>query len=195
MNIIDKFHNWRRKQRWNRQYKKGRWNSLKKPIEASRYHTIKDYISTYTISNPSIIDLGSGEGILNEYLDIHSYDYFLGMDFSKVSIEKAKSKKLPNSEFISADIHNYTPNRKFDVIIFNEAFYYVHDSEKENVLRRMLNHLEKNGILIVSIFREGNGCWEYFNDLERLSHKVVNTENENTYWKIGVYKKPITSIS
>jgi len=40
MNIIDKFHNWRRKQRWNKQYKKGRWDNLRKPIEADRYKTI-----------------------------------------------------------------------------------------------------------------------------------------------------------
>ena len=43
MNIIDKFDNWRRKQRWNKQYKKGRWNNLKNPIEASRYNTIKNF--------------------------------------------------------------------------------------------------------------------------------------------------------
>lgn len=195
MNIIDKFHNWRRKHRWNRQYKKGRWNSLKKPIEASRYQTIKDYIHTYAKNNPSILDLGSGEGVLNEYLETNSYTYFLGMDFSKISIEKAKAKQFLNSEFIFADIHFYTPNRKFDVIIFNEAFYYVNDSEKENVLQRMLGHLEKNGVLIVSIYREGTSCWEYFKNLELLNHKVVTTNEKNRYWKIGVYKKHLTSNS
>jgi trans-aconitate methyltransferase len=189
MNILDKFHNWRRKQRWNRQYKKGRWNSLKKPIEASRYHTIKDFINTYAKAQPSILDLGSGEGVLNEYLDLNSYTYFLGMDFSKVSIEKAKLKKFPNSNFITADIHSYTPKRKYDVIIFNEAFYYVQDSEKENVLNRFLTYLEDNGILIVSIYREGTSCWKYFNNLKQLNHKVVTTNQEKTYWKIGVYKK------
>ena len=189
MNIIDKFHNWRRKQRWNKQYKKGRWNNLKNPIEASRYNTIKNFIIAYGKSQPSILDLGSGEGVLNEYLDSNSYAYFLGIDFSKVSIEYAKSKQFPNSEFISADIHNYTPERKFDVIIFNEAFYYVHDSEKENVFQRVISCLEDNGILIVSIYREGLGCWEYFNNLEQLNFKVVTTTQEKTYWKIGVYKK------
>ena len=189
MNIIDKFHNWRRKQRWNKQYRNGRWNSLKKPIEASRYTTIKDYISTYAKNKPTILDLGSGEGVLNEYLDSDSYAYFLGMDFSKVSIEKANTKQFPNSEFISADLHNYTPDRKFDVIIFNEAFYYVHESEKENVLQRMLDKLEENGILIISIYREGLGCWEYFNNLQLLDNKVVTTQEEKRYWKIAVYKK------
>jgi len=189
MNIIDKFHNWRRKQRWNRQYKSGRWNNLKKPIEASRYKTIIDFISKYAKQQPSILDLGSGEGVLNEYLDVNAYAFFLGMDFSKVSIEKAKTKQFPNSEFISADLHYFTPPKTFDVIIFNEAFYYIHDSEKSNVLQRILKHLNEDGILIVSIYREGTSCWEHFNDLVRLDHKVVKTEDENTYWNIGVYKK------
>lgn len=58
------------------------------------------------------MDLGSGEGVLNEYLAANSYQYFLGVDFSKVSIEKAKIKQFPHSEFMSADIHNYKPSKK-----------------------------------------------------------------------------------
>lgn len=188
MTILDKFNNWRRKQRWNRQYKQGRWDSLKKPIEATRYHTIKEFIDTYGKKQPSILDLGSGEGVLNEYLAANSYQYFLGVDFSKVSIEKAKIKQFPHSEFMSADIHSYKPSRKFDIIIFNEAFYYIHNSQKEHVLQRMLNQLEEDGILIVSIYREGTSCWEYFKNLQCIDFKVVTTEEEKTYWKIGAYK-------
>lgn len=189
MNILDKFHNWRRKLRWNKQYRKGRWDNLRNPIEADRYKTIINFITTHATKNPSILDLGAGEGVLNEYLDADLFSYFLGMDFSDVSIQKAKTKKFPKAEFVTADIHNYTPNQKFDVIIFNEAFYYVHNSEKQNVLDRMLDHLNDNGILIVSIYREGVGCWEYFEKLQQLDFTVVKTDEEKTYWKIGAYKK------
>ncbi|MBC8753697.1 class I SAM-dependent methyltransferase [Kordia sp. YSTF-M3] len=188
MNLIDKFHNWRRKQRWNKQYKKGRWDNLRNPIEANRYKTIIDFITSHGKKQPSILDLGAGEGVLNEYLDAEMFSYFLGMDFSDVSIQKAKAKNFSKAEFVTADIHTYKPTRKFDVIIFNEAFYYIHESEKQNVLDRMLSHLEANGILIVSIYREGVGCWEYFEKLQRLGFTVVKTEEEKTYWKVGVYK-------
>ncbi|WP_430412462.1 class I SAM-dependent methyltransferase [Kordia sp.] len=189
MNIIDKFHNWRRKLRWNKQYRNGRWDNLRKPIEAERYYTILKFINSHGKVNPSILDLGAGEGVLNEYLDDEMFSYFLGMDFSEVSIEKAKMRKFPKTEFITADIHTFTPSQKFDVIIFNEAFYYVHDSEKQHVLDRMLNHLNDDGILIVSIYREGIGCWEYFEKLQQLDYTIVKTEEEKTYWKIGAYKK------
>ena len=188
MNLLDKFHNWRRKLRWNKQYRKGRWDNLRNPIESGRYNTIVKFIETYGITQPSILDLGAGEGVLNEYLDATKHSYFLGVDFSDVSIKKAKERNFENAEFLTADIHTFTPKRKFDVIIFNEAFYYVHESEKQNVLDRMLSHLTDDGILIVSIYREGIGCWNYFDSLKQLDFTTVTTEKEKTYWKIGVYK-------
>ncbi|RKE92357.1 class I SAM-dependent methyltransferase [Ichthyenterobacterium magnum] len=191
MNIIDKFHNWRRKLRWNKQYKSGRWDNLKSHTEAVRYKQIISFIKTYGKANPSIMDLGAGEGVLNEKIIDLEYSYFLGMDFSSVSIKKANKKKFQNSEFIVADLHTFKPIKQFDIIVFNEAFYYIHNTEKENVLKTMINSLNPDGILITSIYREGTGCWEYFerDTLKQLDFVTVKTNDEKTYWKIGVYKK------
>ena len=56
MNIIDKFHNWRRKQRWNRQYKSGRWKNLRGDKERGRYKTIIDFINKHGNGEPSVLD-------------------------------------------------------------------------------------------------------------------------------------------
>ena len=192
MNILDKFHHWRRKMRWDKQYKSGRWDSLQSEKEAKRYQQIVDYISKYAISNPSILDIGCGDGVLNLRMEGIEFDYFLGLDFSKVSIEMANKKNLPKSEFIAADAITYKPKRNFDVIVFNEAFYYIHDTEKDNVLNRMLSHLNKDGIMITSIYREGIGCWEYFKDnpkLKELGFTTVTTDEDLRYWKVGVYSE------
>jgi len=69
MNIIDKFHNWRRKQRWNKQYRKGRWDNLKGEKESGRYKKLVEYTSKYGSANPDILDLGCGEGVLLDYFD------------------------------------------------------------------------------------------------------------------------------
>ncbi|RAJ13159.1 class I SAM-dependent methyltransferase [Olleya aquimaris] len=190
MNIINRFHNWRRKQRWNKQYKNGRWENLKKPIEAERYRTIIKFIKAFGTKTPTILDLGCGEGVLNNYLESQLFKSFLGVDFSKVSIDKAQSKHYPKTNFIVADLHTFIPPNKVDVIILNEAFYYVQESEKRKVLDRILAKLNNNGILIVSIFREGHGCWEYFENLEKIDFTIVKTDEEMRYWKIGVFKKP-----
>lgn len=192
MNLLDKFHNWRRKQRWNRQYKKGRWQSLRSEKEALRYQKIIEYISRFSPKNPSILDIGCGDGLLTERINPEDYSYFLGLDFSRESIKIAKGKKLPKAEFLAADAVKYRPQQEFDVIVFNEAFYYIHETEKQNVLNRMLKNLAKDGIIITSIYREGHGCWEYFKGdkrLKELDFTTVNTNEELRYWKIGVYKK------
>jgi len=191
LNTLDKFHNWRRKLRWDKQYAKGRWDSMKTSKELSRYSTIIGYLTILGKENPSILDLGSGEGVLNEKLPAHyMYNYFLGIDFSKVSIEKAKAKEFPNAEFQCKDIHTFTPERKFDVIIFNEVFYYVHEKERVKVLEKMIDHLEDDGIIISSIYREAPHLWELFNQrLEKINFVTVRTEEELRYWQIGVYCK------
>jgi 2-polyprenyl-3-methyl-5-hydroxy-6-metoxy-1,4-benzoquinol methylase len=189
MNIIDKFHNWRRKLRWNRQYKSGRWDNLKGEIEAVRYQKIIDFIKQYGNDKPSILDLGCGEGILCERMTKSEYSYFLGMDFSSVSIQTANTLNLEKADFVCADIHSFHPKQKFDVIVFNEVFYYIHETEKLKVLNRMLECLNDDGLIITSIYREGIGCWNYFDSLKQIAFENIVTDNEKTYWKVGVYKK------
>jgi 2-polyprenyl-3-methyl-5-hydroxy-6-metoxy-1,4-benzoquinol methylase len=191
MNILDKFHHWRRKRRWDKQYKSGQWENLKSDKESKRYYQIIDYLKKFGLENPSILDIGCGDGVLNERMKGFEYSYFQGLDFSKVSIEQAKKKQFPKAEFVSEDAVTFTPTRNFDAIIFNEAFYYIHESEKNNVLNRMLEHLNKDGIIITSIYREGIGCWEYFKEnpkLKELTFTTVKTDEDLQYWKIGVYK-------
>lgn len=192
MNILDKFHHWRRRRRWNKQYKSGRWKSLKSDIEADRYLKIKKDLLAFAPKNPSILDIGCGDGVLNERLGDYPFSYFLGVDFSSESIKQAQEKKLPNSEFEHCDVLHFVPKRTFDVIVFNESFYYIPDTEKTRVLQFLLDHLSAEGVLIVSIFREGPGCWEYFKEnpkLKELDFETIKTSKEMTYWKIGAYTK------
>jgi hypothetical protein len=55
----------------------------------------------------------------------------------------------------------------------------------------MIESLNENGILIVSIFKEGNSCWEFFDNdnLKQLEFTTVKTKESDIFWKIGVYTK------
>jgi len=192
ISLIDKFHHWRRKLRWNRQYKKGKWEYLNNEREAARYTKIIDYINTYAVSKPTILDLGAGEAVLNEKLDPEQYAAFHNLDYSSASIKKAEQKQLKNAVNIVADIHTFSPDDLFDVIVFNEAFYYVHDHLKIEVLNRFIDKLAPDGILIMSIYKEGVGCWNLLEEsttIKQLNFETVTTDREGTYWKVGVYKK------
>lgn len=191
LSLIDRFHHWRRKNRWNRQYKKGKWDYLNNDREDLRYQKIVEFISKYASKNPTILDLGAGEAVLNGKFDKNSYSHFYNVDFSKNSIDKAKQKQLPNSTSLVADIHNYDPNKTYDVIVFNEAYYYVHHNLKKEVLNRFISKLKPNGLLVVSIYKEGLDCWEIINantSIEKLDFGKVDTDREQTYWKVGAYR-------
>ena len=190
MNWLDRFHHWRRRRRWNKQYRKGRWKSLQNEREAIRYYQIVEFFKKYGPKNPSILDIGCGDGVLNRRMEGFEFKDFTGVDFSSESIRQAKTYNYPKTTFVTADAIEYQPRQNFDIIIFNEAFYYIPDSKKPEVMDRMLSHLNPNGLMIVSIFREGIGCWEYFKEDERLTELdfiTVNTDKETTYWKIGAY--------
>lgn len=193
MNILDKFHHWRRRRRWNKQYRSGRWTSLKNDIEAKRYQAIIGCMKDFAPTNPSILDIGCGDGVLTERLiGMYDFSYFLGVDFSSESIKQATAKGLSNSEFVHDDVIKFTPDRNFDVIVFNESFYYIPETEKARVLDVLVSSLTPKGVLISSIFREGHGCWEYFREHHQLKEKAfttVQTEKPETYWKIGAYTK------
>ena len=191
LSYLDKFHIWRRKIRWNRQYKKGRWDYLKNDVEAPRYAKILEFIKQHSKKQPSVLDLGSGEGVLRMRFDNEAIGYFLGVDFSEFSIETANKYNFKNTDFKAADLHYYKPPQEFDVIVFNEAFYYINDTVRARVLNRILGKLKKDGILITSIFKEGSGCWEYFDipELEQLDFSKVASEKGTAYWKLGVYRK------
>ncbi len=192
MNFLHRIKIFIRQRRYNKQYKKGAWDYLKNNEEAPRYDTILEFIKNYAPQNPAILDLGSGEGIVNERILEYPYSKFTGVDFSVDSIKKANAKNLKNSKFVVGDIHTYKPDGVYDVIIFNEVFYYIQMPERHNVLNRLLEKLSPNGIFIVSIYREGHSCWEFFkenNRLTELDFKSVTTDEELRYWKIGAYRK------
>lgn len=191
MKLIDRFHHWRRRRRWNRQYSSGRWDSLESEKEAARYQQIIRFIEQLGPKDPTVLDIGCGDGVLTQRMKPVSYNTFLGVDYAAASIEKARKRQLPNAEFQVADALHFEPARVFDVIVFNEAFYYIEDSHKKTVLERMLTKLAKDGLLIVSIYREGTGCWEYFKEspkLVELDLVTVKTDEELRYWKVGAYR-------
>lgn len=189
MNLLDKLKHWKRKFKFNSQYRRGKWAKLGSDHESVRYHQIDAFLHLF--KPKSILDLGCGDGILNRRMTYDGFDYFLGIDYAKESIKMAESQNFPKAEFQTRGLLDFTPPQNFDTIILNEAFYYIHDTKKNKVISTILNHLKKDGKLIVSIFREGKGCWEYFKEnpkLKELDFKTVNSTAGTTYWKIGVYK-------
>lgn len=192
LNLIDSIKNWNRKLRWNRQYKSGKWTYLFDQGEAPRYAKIVELIKQHK-KRPALLDLGAGEGVLRHKLKDNEVTlrHYYGVDFSETSIRKANALKFENSEFVVEDLHYFIPKEIYDIVVLNEAFYYINNKLKQEVLDRILSALTKDGLLIVSIFKEGGGCWPFFdhNELEKLEFSTIESPKTDRYWKIGVFRK------
>ena len=176
---------YRNYRRTNTQYHEGGWTYIKGVPEAGRYSVTAGYISLLA-KNPSILDVGCGEGVLLERLGSF-YSKYTGIDFSEAAISRLKNKSFKNAEFIVSEAETYLPREKFDVIVFMESMYYFN-----NPLKTMLKYsqfLNENGIIIVSMFNEKQTPLWY--ELEKhfsLVDAVKIIHCSGMLWNVKVFK-------
>jgi SAM-dependent methyltransferase len=147
----------RDRDRWNYQYNLGRWEGLGDIKELARFSVIAGY-AQYLKPNGKILEIGAGEGYLQQRFDKTKYSLYYSTDASDVAVENGKKYEDEKTKYVVADMNTYVPDRKFDVIIINEAIYYGGSVDK--VLERFNPYLEEDGIFIVSINGdERNASW------------------------------------
>jgi 2-polyprenyl-3-methyl-5-hydroxy-6-metoxy-1,4-benzoquinol methylase len=132
------------------EYARGRWDYLKSLEEMSRYAVIAGYCE-YVGNVSSVLDLGCGSGVLRRWLRPSRNVNYVGVDLSKVAIEAARQEWPDGStDFIAMDIAAYKPDRKFDIIIFNEVLYYF--EQPGNIVERFAGFLEEDGRFVISLW-------------------------------------------
>ncbi|MEJ8553407.1 glycosyltransferase [Tepidibacter sp. Z1-5] len=163
-------------------------------------HLVKEKIK----SNYSILDLGcalgQGTKILKENF---KNNHVIGMDFSKVAIEKAKDLN-PELDFYCNNIENL--EKSFDIIISSNCLEHFENPLEE--LNKQLKYAKKLYILMVpynedplstyhkSKFLE-NSFPEYICKSKLIFKKIINMKN-SSYWPgeqiIAIYEKEELNI-
>lgn len=176
------------KDRWNYQYNLGRWEGLGALEELSRFSVIAGY-AQYLKPNGKILEMGAGEGYLQQRFDKSKYSLYYSTDVSDVAIANAKKYEDEKTKHLIADMNTYVPDVKFDVVIINEAIYYGGTVQK--VLDRFVPYMEEDGIFIVSINGdERNADWHKMMDEcrnKKIDQTVVKTAR-NTFFVSVVAK-------
>jgi 2-polyprenyl-3-methyl-5-hydroxy-6-metoxy-1,4-benzoquinol methylase len=127
--------------------------------ESVRRHTVK---SKWHITHPSrqskllsnglgksILDIGCGNGDFAEFVAEKNFKV-TGIDIDEASIQNAKSRNLPNSEFIKSTLEDFCRNGlKFDIVSMFEVFEHV-DNPKETI-ELIKKVLKPKGIFIGSL--------------------------------------------
>lgn len=123
-----------------------KWDSICNHDEKKlRYIIELADISTHS----RILDVGTGTGVLIEYLLRSNPKKIVALDISEnmLQIAKDKYKEYDNIEFIQSDIYNYI-EEGFDYIFLYSV--YPHLLKKELLFNKFKNILNKNGKVIIA---------------------------------------------
>jgi 2-polyprenyl-3-methyl-5-hydroxy-6-metoxy-1,4-benzoquinol methylase len=182
---------------WEAQYRDGNWRYLDGCGEIAHYSVIVGYYA-YLRPGGSVLDVGCGEGVLQERLSPHGYSRYLGLDISKEAIARANAR-APSSakagdrtQFLEADVENFrlpAGGPRFDVVVFNEVLYYCNDPLQ--LLRRFAREtLTKDGIAIISMHRSTTSLrlWRLIEAAQIVAEDQTTVTNAaNQSWLLKVF--------
>lgn len=169
---------------WERQYASGALTRYRQLDELARYSMIVGYCR-YFKSMPAILDVGCGEGILQERLR-PSYSRYVGIDVSAEAIRQTLPKQDSNTVFIESDAASYTPNERFDIVVLNECLYYFENPLQ--IMRRLQPFLNNKGIFIASMYVEPVSLkiWKVLKGVYAVLDDVHITHESGLSWIIKV---------
>lgn len=101
----------------------------------------------------NIFEIGSYSGVLTKNaIEKFDFENYLALDIIN-SFDYIKNLS-PKISFIQDDIENFTTNQKFDLILSNASLQWCNDFS--SVIKKIKSFLNKNGVLLISIFQEDN---------------------------------------
>ncbi len=177
--------------RWNYQYDKGLWDGLENLNELARFSVLAGYVQFMKPNNPAILEIGCGEGVLAQRIGGQHYGSFLGTDVADAAIERASSRFGDDkTSFEAVDMNDFESDQTFDIIIFNEAIYYLKPMVDKLVFQ-YAPLLKPDGLLIISMntgrHADSDEKWE---QIEKGFAVVDSTfvETDKNGWKIKVLR-------
>lgn len=112
------------------------------------YNTVVNLTKNY--SDPKILDLGAGTGILTELLyKQHPNSDITLVDLSTEMLNIAKNKfNDKNFKYIEADYLTHNFDKDYDIIVSSLSIHHLTDEEKKVLYKRIYNFLRTGGVFI-----------------------------------------------
>jgi 2-polyprenyl-3-methyl-5-hydroxy-6-metoxy-1,4-benzoquinol methylase len=141
-------------QTWEAQYAAGKWDFLTELSELSRFSVLAGYIC-HLKRGGAVLDTGCGQGALLRRLPSDCYSRYVGIDLSASAIAVASEHRNGRSTFLAADCETYSPQERFDVIVFNEVLCCLRDPLR--TVERYVGSLNAGGLVLVSLCSAARG--------------------------------------
>ena len=142
-------------------------NLLRKKFDDAAYEYDKDrkaiipHFDTYygtlvqlsdsEISNPRILDLGAGTGLLTQLLwEKHPKARFQLVDMAEEMLNIAKNRfsGQENFEYINEDYLKYDFDGLFDMIVSSLSIHHLNHSDIKSLYQKAYDHLKPDGIFL-----------------------------------------------
>lgn len=138
---------------WEETFRSGRWDYLSEIGELPRYAVVAGYVHKL-LGQGRVLDVGCGEGILADYLDLERMDY-TGFDLSPTAISRAQRRVRRGSAF-QCLIEDFQPpdDANYDAVVFNESLQLT--ATPLELVDRYRGFLSERGVIIVSLFKNPN---------------------------------------
>jgi 2-polyprenyl-3-methyl-5-hydroxy-6-metoxy-1,4-benzoquinol methylase len=174
------------RERWDHQYASGRWEKLKDASEQARFVACANLLRRHAPGG-NVLEIGSGEALLQRHLKPEEYASWLGIDLSEVAVARAQAFAGARGRYVAADMTTFEPEGKFHSIVFPESIYYV--PERAALLQRYARHLLPGGVFIVSIFetKRSAAVWEEIHAATAVIDSLATT-NELGTWQCEVLR-------
>ena len=171
---------------WEEQYRRGYWELMRGLDELARYNVIAGYLQALK-SGGSVLDVGSGEGLLADHLRPFGYRRYHGIDLSEAAIAQAAPRADERTTFTAADAETWVPQGTFDAVVFNECVYYFNDPVGS--VRRYEPYLEPGGCFVVSTFRSRRAdvIAKRLKEVYPLLEETAITNRKGT-WVIRIFR-------
>lgn len=177
------------KEQWEKQYSSGEWSFLSTIHEAAHYSIIAGYLD-YFKKYDLILDVGCGEGILQQRMQTVGYKKYVGIDISEQAINKARLKENDRTSFIraEADKLNFEKNY-YNAIIFNEILYYLETPLE--IVKKYEDYLRPEGIFIISMctHRKSRSIWKNLDAYYSFADETKVTNQKRNSWVIKCWQK------
>lgn len=180
------------KARWDLRFKNG-WSYLENIEELPRFSIIAGYIR-FLKKNPDILEMGCAEGVSAYRTGSDAYNSWWGTDVSPTATDSA-NERFGNgkTQFSPADMNDFTTDKKFDLIIINEAIYYLAPI-KEKMVEKYIPMLKPEGMMIISMntgrTTDDGIRWTILSEIFDLIDTTF-TETSKGAWNIKVLKPKV----
>ncbi len=172
--------------RWDDSWSQG--YDLNNAHEDARYGTLIALMHRRQSDGP-ILDVGCGDGLLEEQYRRVSNVQIVAFDYSAVAIERAKARCLPDVDFLCLDGRTFRPQQRFSVVVLNESLYYVEDYM--GMMEVLSGALTADGVFVVSMHdtQITKRIWRNLQRSYVLLHGVTLTdERTGCLWHIRLLR-------